>query len=560
MAELDGQITKLAIGGKDPTSNISSDLDGYDFVNVWNSPNAQMAEFAYTQERVFNTADAHVRALSGSMNRHYVDDFYNRVHVFPSYKNVGQLLTVQTFELEAWNGFLSESKDLDGVSKENATGISIDDEDSYPVTFAPMEARNYTVTVDVAGPPSIDADIKFEWAVYTVTARIVGSRLVLWRWMPRGSYTEKLEWKTEVLKTRKGEQRIAYRDAPRQIFNLDFLRPPEEIAEIKVVVDAWNFRQFGLPIFKEATTGIDASEGDKSIDFDTSYKDFQEDELACLWEGPEKAEAVKITNVRSDGIDIDQGLENDFTDAFVMPVKEAIVPDGFEFDRGSRGKHTRFSASFLIVDTEDLSETGEYDTYRDRDVLTDGNIIIGDMSERIHRPLTQIDNGQGPITIETKQDWTQFARTMGKFTKTLSALWQWRKWLHSRKGKQKTFWMPSWNEDLVLAEEDETISDSDTEIRVENRSLSIYADLPLDFMLELKDGTVFYRRIESVTELTDGDEQITIDSDFGQEITKDDIDLWCFMDLVRFNADSIELEHQNPYIMRTSVPVIRVPE
>lgn len=558
MAALDGQITEYGLYGQTPqSSDWSDDLKGFDPDIYLDLSTAQSAELTLHEQRSEVYPDEFSRVLSGQIAHHYVEDYYNRVHVFPSYLDLGMVLNQETRVLKAWNAFLSESKDLDDITLEDATGVTIDEPDSYPVTFAPMEERDYEVTVSTTGPPSISATINFQFAIYTVAALIEGSRVVLWRWIPREQYTEILEWMTEILKTRKGEQRIAMREAPRQIFSYRFLRPPEEIAEIKVVVDDWNHRKFGLPVWKEHTAGIDADAGDTAINFDTSYRDYREDGFACLWENADKAIAVRVSNVRTDGIDLEQALEQDWSGALIMPMREAVVPEGFEFTRGDTGRWIRFSAIFIVSDNVDLSADASYDEYRGYDVLTDGNIIIGNISERIHRPLEQIDNGQGPITIETKQDYSAFARTVGRYEKTLAGLWQWRQWLHARRGKQKAFWLPSWNRDLRLAK---TIASTDTEIDIEHMSLTSHGQFPLDCMMRLNDGTVFYRRITSAVELSGGDEQIAIDSSLGQEVTAGDIDLWCFMDLIRLNTDRVEMNHRNPYTMQTNIPVMRVPE
>lgn len=557
MTVLDGQITEYGLYGQGhPESDWSDDLKSFDDPVYFNLSTAQPAELTLHEQRTEVYPDEFSRVLNGQITHFYQNDYYHRIHIKPNPLALGDLLSEETREVYVWNAFF-ETKTLDDVTEENADGIDVEEPVSTPYDFAPLKEQTYTINISTTGPPTIDADVNFEFTVYTVTLDITGSRVTLFVWQPQHKYTEELQWLTNILRTRKGEQRIALRVAPRQIFNYSFLEDPQEISKIKVITDNWNFCTWGLPVWKEMTTGIDASSGDTAINFDTSYADYQEDGLAVLWESPDKAHAVRITNVRSDGIDIDPELEDDWSDAIIMPLRKAITPEGFEFSRGERGKYTRLSATFIVTDNEDLSETGDYDTYREYDVLTDGNIIIGDMSERIHRPLVQIDNGQGPITIETTQDYSKFARTVGKFTKTMAALWQWRKWLHARRGKQKAFWLPSWNEDITLAK---TIEDNDTEIEIEPFGLATHGDFPLDCMMMLNDGTVFYRRITAATELSGGNEQITIDSDLEQEVQPGDIDLWCFMDLVRFNTDSVELEHQNPYIMKTSIPVMRVPE
>jgi hypothetical protein len=596
--------------------NLSIGLWGYDPAEYLDLTTGQAAATTLHQQRVINYPSVFAPGLSGQITGHYFDDFYNRIHVNPNPLALGNLLSEETRQAYVWNAFFT-AQTLDAVTKEDATGISVTEPEAAPTDYAPLEEKTYTIAVSTAGPPTIQASINFEFAVYTITLSITGSRMTLWRWIPQQQYTETLAWKTNILQTRAGEQRIAMRAAPRQIFDFSFFRPAREISQIRTVVDNWSHRVWGLPVWKEAAAGVSAAAGVVSIDCDTAYRDFREDSLAVLWESADKAEAVNVTNVRSDGIDIDPALQNDFANALVMPLRRALTPEGVNFTRGRAQDYSEASASFVVIDNEDLSasrsatlwqpgisitsgelyspangliyeaqDTGTAgdaiiwpktlgatvtDTnsipyeckgfgtaqYAGYDVLADGNIIVGEMSERINIPLTQIDNGQGPITIETKQDYSRFRRTMGKYTKTLAALWQWRQWLHSKYGRQKAFWLPSWNRDIHLAD---TIFSAEVQAEIQPVDLAVHGDFPIDCMIRLASGTIFFRQITGAEYLANGNEHITVDSAFGRDLDPADIDLWCYIDLTRFDSDQIELEHQNPYIMQTNIPTMRVPK
>lgn len=551
MVVLDGHITKQGINGDN--SAVTIDLDNYDQPYVW--------EFAIKEsllssagQRTVNRSTTFARSLLGSIDHIYKEDYYHRIHVVPETLALGNVLSNLVRYVYVWNAFY-DPKTLDDVTEEGTEGIFVTEPVATPVDYLPLEEKTYTVEITTAGPPNIDAAVNFQFAVYTLSVDITGSRIVLWTWIPREGYTEELQWKTNILKTRQGEQRVAYREAPRQIFNYDFLRPPREAAQVKTAADNWSYRRWGLPIWKEMTTGIDAVEGDASINFDTSYRDYREDGLAVIWESADKAEAMTIINVRTDGIDLNQGLQGSYTNALVMPLRKAITPDGFSFAR-SRGKWINFSATFLVIDNIDLSAASNYEQYGGYDVLTDGNIIVGDMSERINQPVTQIDNGQGPITIETNQDYAEFRQIVGKIENTVEGLWLWRQWLHSRYGKQKPFYLPSWNNDIQPVE---IIDSSKTVFDISPVGFTIHGDFPIDTRLVLNSEKVYYRQVTAAEKLDNGNERITIDTTFGQDIALADIFIWSFIYLVRFDSDSVEIEHNNPYIARTSIPVRRVP-
>lgn len=612
MGQLNGMINLVGIGGEFLNPNISSDINRFSIDYIY-TPSIQERNIGWTCGfRNYVLASALGRSINAQISTIYMDDFYYRIHIKPSSLNLGSMVSSEIRKIYIWNAFF-ENKTLNSITKENAEGINITPEIA-PIDYMPLEEKVYEVSISLDGPPIIDASINFAFTVYTLELSITGSKVTLWVWIPKQEYTEVLEWNTEILNTRLGEQRLAYRDAPRQRFDFNFIKSPQQISKIKIAADNWGYREWAVPIWKESTSAINAVAGNTAINFSTAYKDYRNGGLAVIWESEEKAEAMRVVTVRTNGIDIYPGLMNSYSNALIMPLRKAIMLDGINFSRGQTGEWTQFSTSFLVTDNINLTslrmvtawevgiaivagqfyspgnnfiysvdKTGTagtisqwpttigntvkdsnnitytcvdygYPQYLGYDVLTDGNVIIGDMAERIYRPVVMIDNGQGPVVVESMQDYTNFSKTIGKFTKTLYELWMWRKWLHSRYGKQKAFWLPSWNQDLILTD---TIYATDTQLKILPLDLYIHGNFPFVFMLKLKDGSIFFRKAMS-TENIIGGERITIDKSFGRTIMVSDIKMCCFMDLVRFNSDQIELKHKNPYIMQNTIPVMRV--
>ncbi|MFA5409953.1 MAG: hypothetical protein WC343_14360, partial [Bacilli bacterium] len=465
----------------------------------------------------------------------------------------------ETHDITIWNAYFVPQT-MTSVTEVSTDGIDLSEPVTIPYEMAALEEITYEASVTMSGPSTIGATIYFNFPALfpdsTLYCMIVGSRVMIWLWKPEGDYTEELRWNTNILQTRSGEQRISFLEAPRQAFNYEFFRPPTEIAEIKAAVDDRCHGIWGVPVWKEHAV-VTATVGSSAINFDTSYADYQEEGWAILWESPEKAAAVYITTVRVDGIDIDPVLGESFENAWIMPMQRAYTPEGIEFTR-SEGTWTRFTGQFLCIDNVDLATTSTYPQYRSHDVLTDGNYVIGNMSERIMRPIAQIDNGQGPITVIATQDYTNFARSLGTSTTTKAALWAWRQWLHARRGRWKPFWLPTRNQDFVLAA---TITALTTDIEITGGAMFARHNVfPCDFMMTLTNGNTYYRRILTATTAPGGNTTMSIDSALGVEVAASAISQWCLMDLVRLNSDEITLEHSNPYNMETNIPVMRVVE
>ena len=556
-------ISAYSLGGYLPTG--SADTDWPDEFRLWKTddylgdPLIQEGLLSLTNSYTHVAVSLTPEAKSGTVSPCYLDDYYYRIHVVPNYIDLGQMLSDETHDITIWNAYFVPQT-MTSVTEVSTDGIDLSEPVTIPYEFAPLEEVTYEASVTMNGPSTIGATVYFNFSALfadsTLYCMIVGSRVMIWLWMPREEFTEEMCWNTNVIQTRNGEQRIAYLDAPRQTYNFSFSLPSDRYSDVKSSVDKWAHGVWGLPIWKEHST-VSATAGASAIDFDTSCADYQEGGWAMLWESPDKATALLITTVRVDGIDIDPVLGDTYENAWIMPMQRAILPEGMEFTR-TPGQDAAATASFLCNDTVDLSDTSPYPQYRGYDVVTNGHYAIDDLSERIIRPTTQIDNGQGPITVLETQDYTQFARTLGLWTETKEDLWALRQWLHARRGRQKPFWLPTYNQDFTLAA---TITALTTDIEITGgRALSVYGTFPCDFMMELTDGSVYYRRIVTATTAPGGNTTMSIDSAIGREVTRHQVVLWCFMDLVRFNSDAITLRHRNPYFVDASVPLMRVPE
>jgi hypothetical protein len=556
-------ISAYSLGGYLPTGSAGTDWPDefqlFETDDYLGDPLIQEGLLSLTNSYTHVPVSLTPEAKSGTLSPCYLDDYYYRIHVVPNYIDLGQMLSDETHDITIWNAYFVPQT-MTSVTEVSTDGIDLSEPVTIPYEFAPLEEVTYEASVTMNGPSTIGATVYFNFSALfadsTPYCMIVGSRIMLWRWPPEGDYVEELRWMTDVIQTRLGEQRIAYLDAPRQVFKQDFLRPPEEMTEIRVVIANRVHGVWGVPVWDEFSV-VSAGAGASSINFDTSHADYQEGGRAVLWESAEKAAAISIVTVRTDGIDIDPPLLDDWTGARIMPLQTAITPEGFSF---KRGKHpwTAFSGEFLCTDNVDLGDDTAYPLYRGYRVLTDSDIVVGDLSERISRPLEQIDNGQGPITIITKQDYSAIARAFFKATKTRAELWAFRQWLHARRGKQKAFWLPTWHEDLRLAA---TATALTTDIEIEKTTLlAVHGSFPCDCMLRLTSGSILYRRILSASATPSGNVTISIDSALGVEVDPADVDLWCFMDLCRLNTDAVELSHRDPCRMRTTIPVMRLPE
>jgi len=526
------------------------EFDGFD-TDTYYDEACYLALPSLTDSATFVMPSANGEATTATINNSFRDDFYDRIHISPDPLDMGNLLSDQQRSIYVWNAYTTPQL-LSVYSEIDAYGIEVTEPSAAPTTFGAFEERDYIVNVLTSGPPTILASLNFTFPDGLHSVAITGTRVVLWKWLPDGEYTEKLEFYTHILKTRQGEQRIAMREAPRQILTHSFTKTERELSVIKATAKNWIARLWGCPIWGEQST-VTLTALDTSIEFDTSNADYRNGGLLVLWESFEKVTAVEIDTVRTDGIDLTYPLVDGWGNALVMPLRLARMTDGLDISRRGAGI-SHLSATFNITDNIDLSSSA-YPQYQGYDVFTDENVLLGDLSERIVVPAQEFDNGSGPVVVETLQEFTDFSQSLGRVLHGQSEIWAMREWLHSRNGKQKAFYLPTWNNDFELYQ---AISEFDTVIMIKKTGDSLFSEVPFDIMLQLTDGTIFYRRVSSVVESASY-ETLSIDSAVGI-VAVAAVKMFCKLNLCRFNADSIELKHTSNIYAKTTIPIIEVPE
>lgn len=498
---------------------------------------------------------AHVRAISAHKTTHYVDDYYERIHIQPSYIDIGNLLTEQVREFTVWNAFYAP-KTLQAVEQLNDDGLLLTQPEEPPTSFAPLEERTYTINITLSGSPVIDAQYRFQFLGldYVGAVRIVGNRVVVFPFLPHLEVTERLQWLTDIIKTRRGEQRIAMRVAPRQEFDYRYTLDELEFSTLKIIAGGWSFRVWSLPVWIEAEYDKNITAGADQIMLDTATADYRAGGVALIYSDYRTFEVVEIDQVLSDRITLVRPVLASYLGAAVMPVRFARTPDGVSVTRIGAGLQ-EVTARFAVDDNADLSaQAPSYPTYKGQPVVTDRSFILSSgLNERIHRPILEVDNGQGPISVETQQDYTDFAQTINYFAENKSELWALRTWLHSRYGRQKAFYIPSFNRDVQPLE---PTTELQTSIKIEPILLDLYGQLPKSIMIFFKDGETLFRDVVG-TQTVNGTATITLDSAIGER-ELDAFDMISFLSLVRLNADTITIRHDKH--SQLSAPVMEVPQ
>lgn len=197
----------------------------------------------------------------------------------------------------------------------------------------------------------------------------------------------------------------------------------------------------------------------------------------------------------------------------------------------------------------------DYVTYKDHDVMTDRTFIVSDIRERFEREVEVVDNGTGVIWQGPQFTYPVQTSMMAWETLTREELWYIRVWLHSRRGKWKGFWLPSWNNDLQITQ---PIADTDTEITISAIGYPSFEG-QRDIMILTKAGSMHFARVLNGDDGLLSQEVLTLEAPIGFNLAVSDIEMVCFMTFMRFDADRIEIKHKAARGASIAVAVMEAP-
>lgn len=379
--------------------------------------------------------------------------------------------------------------------------------------------------------------------------------MTLWPFIPQDEVREVLAWKSGVIRTYSAEQRQRFLSAPRQGLEYEHQFTSDQFARAQAIIYGAGQSLFTLPNWPDAIALYSWPAGQQTIEIDASARDFRIGSQALLIQDDRTWELLDVEDGGGGAVDVSAAAPAAITylPAIIVPLVSAYLLKGLPANR----QHPTVSTarlSWLVTTNTDLSAAHDFDTYRSYPVMTDRSVVLSGFDDEIERQLDEVDNGlAAPYRepINAQPEWKSLASWS---TSTKAELWRVRQWLHTCKGKQKAFWLPTWNEDLTLTA---NISSADTVLHIETIGYPDYYTVQ-DVMIQTLAGARIYRRVTvGVTE--SGGEVLTLGSAVGANILMSEIDLICFLNLARFSSDRVEIAHRAGGA-DISVPVVGVPQ
>lgn len=484
--------------------------------------------------------------LTGNLLEGFLGDLYHRFHVAPRAIALGNVVTQQVQPVVVWNAY-RRAHILTSIGLDNAEGIDVSGTPSPPVQFAPGQERAYDVEIAADGPAVIAATITLNFSNgESMEIEVGGTRIVIWNWQPNwaAGMIERLQWYTDVMQAARGEeQRRALRLDPRQYLEFSCAATGIDRRLMESALYNWGARTWAVPLwFDGQDLAATLPSGSTEIPLNPAGRSYRAGDLVLLTNGdPETGEAVEIDSV---GATITLARATQLTwpvGTRVYPARAAVIENLATVSRFT-GQASDLRLQWRM--TKPMSWTAEATpTYRGLPVLEQKPNWTEDPTLGFERKLSILDAGTGRVEVTDETGLPLGAQHMRYTLPSRAAIDAWKKRLWALRGKQGPIWVPTWADDLTIVA---TIGDSSTSIDVAWAGYVKYISQDpnrRDIRIELHDGTIFYRRIQSSMEVSSTVERLTINTALGQTVQPEEVALVSFMAQSRSDSDQHELAY-----------------
>ncbi len=363
---------------------------------------------------------------------------------------------------------------------------------------------------------------------------------------------EVLEWKTDVIPARRGgEERHCLRPAPRQSFAYNLPIQPRDAPAVFNLVYGNLAGQWAIPIWSEAQFIGAVPSGTTTIVCDAEFRDFRADSLGLLWNGVGGYEVLELSAVSPTDLTVSATV-NTVSAAWVLPLRVGRLSTPVE--KSSSGTDPEWTFRFEVADNIDLAPSAPTQ-FHGNDIYHDEVLIIsGDrLDTEVQAEIELSDDGLGAVSQFNVWTYNRTRRSQGIICTTPEAVYAYRQWLHRRKGRFRSFWQPSFENDIQLL----STGALTTTLSVSEDDRLLGATARQYVAIQVANGTWYDRHIDSVAHPSSLVLTLTLDSSLGG-ILASTVRRICYLGLKRLDADRVELNWPGNGVCVSSVPIVEL--
>ncbi len=375
----------------------------------------------------------------------------------------------------------------------------------------------------------------------------------VWPFMPQHGVDEVLEWKTDVLRARDGEQRISLRAAPRQHLSYTYSMNEATSSKARALAYGWGGGQFGIPVWTESEYVGYIGSSATTLPVDTTLADYAAGDRVLVWQTEDYYADGVIDSLTSSQITLTTPIGTTFNNAWVCPLRLGKMADGFVVERGAN-PYSAGSVEFRVDDNLPYAASPSFPVFQGLEVLTDVMYYLGGADERVIREVEVMDNLTGKVSTPVRYSKTDQTFYVGFSLQTRAEKKRIRAWLHSVKGRLTPFWLASQAKDLTLTADAGAAATS-----IQVSTIGYAANYGVTAIrIHRTSGVVTYHRVNSGTTAGSTD-TLTLSASIGVAASVADTESISFMRCVRLDSDRVEISHQENHFASIKIPCIEVP-
>jgi hypothetical protein len=516
-----------------------------------------------------STPTARAGATSDRMT--FGDIWFDRVHILPRTKfEFGNIITLIEDEYELYSAYRSSSITLTTITNNASPGIEL------PNVSAPLVVPKLTSVLDplttdnsagtglgtivktkiqalADGLPSFDTTVDFLFSSGDTPQLFVsGQRIVLIPAEYESPLREVLAFLTDIIETTNGqEQRIALRNSPRQVFEVNYMLDGLDRQRMQMLLMDWMDNTFGFPLWHEKLTTTAAVSSGATVypvsgadDVDLRVGGF-----AVIITDANVFDVIEISAKTDTSITASSPSVNGYPEgATIMPMRTAVIKKAVQ-GKMHINNLEEFSIIFEVTDNDTGSLTGSttpgfWSLYNSRVLFDDCNVVRGVMTESYNRNIIRIDNDTGVISQSSPWDRNRRTGDKGFFARSRAEITQLRKVLLALRGRQKSFYLPTFFPDLTVKA---TLTVGTSTMDIENINYVRFAQdrRPKKVMkITFNNGDLpLVRVVQSSLSVDSTTERLTLDTTWPSTVLASEVEKIEFYDLVRFNSDNFRITY-----------------
>jgi hypothetical protein len=378
---------------------------------------------------------------------------------------------------------------------------------------------------------------------------------------PESPQVQFISFLTDVIPTYNGlEQRRALRTYPRHSLSVQYIETDEQVAnklknqftadQTEATAQGYWFQATNLETLP--TTGIN------TLQVDTAYAYYQAGGFALLWEGEDNYEILEVAGVTSSQLSFTSNIQNTYTNYCIVLPAFYQIPQGVQWQEYQ--SHTLFDFQTLTTNEIEIEEYTYPETYGGYNVFPyTCNLFESDSTPvNVKNNIISLDSNSGIVDSYTTYEVAKREFVVGVNPQGRQQCYELLQLIEGLKGRQKSLWVPSYNEDLKASQD----LDGTSTIYVEDNGFGdIFRDRTTydresaynHIAVSYSDGSIEYVEIESITIIGNEIELVLTDSITASD--KDDVKIMLLY-YARLKSDTIEIEWTDTFQSFCRLPFI----